>query len=261
MKKRGILGIAAASALLLLTSCLGDSNNEQTLSAIPGVVSVSKDYKTIVETAAGVNIYSPNLDLAGYTSGDCVLASFTINFDDAQNANAATNGYYYVALNATPEKVDKWYVNPTIGDTTKLMDKEQPVASPIDTRYGGAYLKGILFLYSDFSFLNKQETRWTLSYDANQVPTTENGKQIYSIFLRASVITEGSAPTKSEVVVNAFEAKTMIDLFNSQQKSLGNKEYYVTINYVKEINKDDPTKFTWASTDPTLMKFTVPTDN
>ena len=134
MKKRGFLGMVVASALLLLTSCLGDSNNQQTLSSIPGVISTSKDYKTIIKTAAGAAIYSPSLETAGYLPGQCVLASFTIDFDAAENANAASNGYYYATMNAVPDNVDRWYANPIMGDTTKLLDKEQAVTSPIPRR-------------------------------------------------------------------------------------------------------------------------------
>lgn len=261
MKKRGFLGMVVACALLLLTSCLGDSNNQQTLSSIPGVISTSKDYKTIIKTAAGAAIYSPSLETAGYLPGQCVLASFTIDFDAAENANAASNGYYYATMNAVPTNVDRWYANPIMGDTTKLLDKEQAVTSPIDTRYGAAYLEGMLFLFSDFTHLTKQESNWYLSYDGNQTAVEENGKRIYSVFLRAAIKTEGQTPSLNSVVVNAFDAKTMIDGFNTKEKDLGNKEYYIKINYIKEIDAKDPTKFTWTSTDPTWMKLSVPADN
>ena len=60
MKAFKLIGAAAAASLLLLTSCLGDSNKTVTRAGF-GVAGLSeKTYKTVLNTNMG-ELYSPSL--------------------------------------------------------------------------------------------------------------------------------------------------------------------------------------------------------
>ena len=91
MKAFKLIGAAAAASLLLLTSCLGESNNTVTRAGF-GVAGLSeKTYKTVLNTNMGA-LYSPSLS-AQVVDGACYLINYELDLNSPENANAATNGY------------------------------------------------------------------------------------------------------------------------------------------------------------------------
>ena len=91
MKAFKLIGAAVAASLLLLTSCLGESNNTVTRAGF-GVAGLSeKTYKTVLNTNMGA-LYSPSLS-AQVVDGACYLINYELDLNSPENANAATNGY------------------------------------------------------------------------------------------------------------------------------------------------------------------------
>ena len=88
MKAFKLIGAAAAASLLLLTSCLGESNNTVTRAGF-GVAGLSeKTYKTVLNTNMGA-LYSPSLS-AQVVDGACYLINYELDLNSPENANAAT---------------------------------------------------------------------------------------------------------------------------------------------------------------------------
>ena len=71
-----------ASAMVLLTSCLGEGGSETSLYGIAGVVeSQPLTYKKVVRISDGSLIYSPGLDSdASIQPGDCCLIDMYIDY-------------------------------------------------------------------------------------------------------------------------------------------------------------------------------------
>ena len=95
MKQWKFLG-AAAAAMMMLSSCLGDTGGQtSSFSNLLGVVTMdSKTFVNVVQTAAGV-VYNPDITKMGFSAGDCLQLSFTYDSSNPNNANDYVNGYGY----------------------------------------------------------------------------------------------------------------------------------------------------------------------
>ena len=79
MKAFKLIG-AAAAALALLTSCLGEGNNSFTNQSF-GVGGVSKSYKPVLNTSFGA-LYSPT---ANVLPDVCYYAAFEVDLSSVEN--------------------------------------------------------------------------------------------------------------------------------------------------------------------------------
>ncbi len=125
MKAFKLIGAAAAASLLLLTSCLGESNNTVTRAGF-GVAGLSeKTYKTVLNTNMGA-LYSPSLS-AQVVDGACYLINYELDLNSPENANAATNGYLTATISVADEITKGQPVFYNVPDSASLLQNEIPV--------------------------------------------------------------------------------------------------------------------------------------
>ena len=123
MKAFKLIGAAAAASLLLLTSCLGESNNTVTRAGF-GVAGLSeKTYKTVLNTNMGA-LYSPSLS-AQVVDGACYLINYELDLNSPENANAATNGYLTATISVADEITKGQPVFYNVPDSASLLQNEK----------------------------------------------------------------------------------------------------------------------------------------
>ena len=246
MKKRGILATAICSALVLLTSCLGETTNSQRLSGMPGVVYTGdalSGYKTLVDIGS-FPIYSATLDKGDLLPGDCVVTSFEVDYSSPENATANTQGYYNVSFSAC-EKIDKDNFRslslPT--DTTMMLTGELPINNSVEGMYMHSYVRGHQFLWPSINLQKNQTAQMQLYVDMSKIEACdeEEGLNCYSMFLRA---VEVNAPTDDDKTLTlmpcAFNVQAFIDRINYLEKAEDNDYYLIRVYFVKEFKDNKP---------------------
>ncbi|GHT34056.1 hypothetical protein AGMMS49574_20860 [Bacteroidia bacterium] len=264
--KRLVLGGLLTACVLVLPSCLGDGgSNTRTLSNIPGVVRFDlKSMKTLVDAAEALplGLYSPDVEARGFDNGDCVLISFSVDFNSAENVNAQTTGYLNIALSSILP-VDQFPCDAHMRDTSVLLDNktEQAISYAIDSYLGYRLVNDKLFLFSDIDQLTDQKNNWILYYDPKlEAEKDGQGKRIYSLFLRAQIRVEGTKPNNPYAVPNAFNAGYFFEQVNAKELSAGSKIAYIKINHINKITRtEQDTTFTWTSSE--LIPINVVEDN
>ena len=160
MKKFGFFAAALGSAALMLTSCLGETTNSQSVVNVPGLIEIdgasSTGYHTLINVG-DLRIYSSLLDNKGLTTGDCVITSFEVDYSSDENANAAAVGYYNATV-STCDKVDKYNLESLTlpADTAALLENEVAVDGAVNALYMQSYLKGYQFLWSNITLKEDQ---------------------------------------------------------------------------------------------------------
>lgn len=242
MKTFKLFGVLAAAALILLTSCLGDSDNTRSLTSQFAVARFeSKIAKTVLDVNGLGAVYSPSVE-PYIEAGKCYLIDLTIDFNSAENANAADNGYYVVTVPTAPTEVAKGISIQQVADTTALLENEQPVSELVIN----SYVSGYLLMSANFDQLKNQQNRWEIYYDPAQEPGEDkNGNRYYDLFIRAvkRVDGEGTSTTK-EVVRRAFEVKNFIDKCIEKEKADGKTMVNLKFNYLQSIGKENEMKWT-----------------
>lgn len=209
MKNCRLLGGVAAAALLLLTSCLGDNNSTASFNMVPAVVKFDMAaMKNLADSNAGT-VYAKEFEK--YSDSDCLILNFSY---DSQNQ--VSDKYFTVTLTSEPTKIDKGLVHPVMTDTATLKKDEVALLSSVETNppYNPilAYLNGYLFLPSGISMPEKQQTNWELSYDLQTAAVEENGKRVYSLFLRATIsVPDEKGEAKNTLIPNAYYMKNYFE--------------------------------------------------
>ena len=144
-----------ASAMVLLTSCLGEGGSETSLYGIAGVVeSQPLTYKKVVRISDGSLIYSPGLDSdASIQPGDCCLIDMYIDYS-VQNVEQLG---YYAATISNYVDVDKW---PTSSSTDSL--KVRPNEQMIYDIPSLNFISNKLFVYSQHKEQTEQKNTYRL---------------------------------------------------------------------------------------------------
>ena len=263
MKQWKFLG-AAAAAMMMLSSCLGNTGGQtSSFSNLLGVVTMdSKTFVNVVQTAAGV-VYNPDITKMGFSAGDCLQLSFTYDSSNPNNANDYVNGYTYVTVTGTPTSIDKGTVEYGVTDTTALMTNEIAVVNPIaGTSTGYDYypsLGGYMFLTSSFEGLTGQKNAWFMKYDMNQTPEVYNNNfDLYTIVLRAVKQEEGKTPAATIGTTIAYNLQMVLDRMNKKAQSDTKDRFYVRFKYLKSIESDGTLK--WEYSAPLTLQ-TVETSN
>lgn len=249
MKRFKLCSVAlTAFTLLLLTSCLGDSSSEMNFVDLPGSARFEGN-KVVVETAVGT-VYAPNLLATGFSADDCMLISFQYDSEDPANDGSLQNSYVTVTLTANPTSVSKRNVSFYNIDTTTVQTGERALDYgdySHNAQYFG-YLNGYLFMTSAYSGKAEEKLSWTLFFDRDQTPVKVKGSDVkgvekeyneYKAYLRCIVESEGTGTATNRAVINAYDAKDMIDLLNMKEKSLGNEGYFLNIQHVEKITESD----------------------
>lgn len=247
MKAFKLIGAAAAGALLLLTSCLGESDNTFARSSFAVAGVSDKSYQTVLYTANGP-MYSPSLS-SQVVNGACYLVNYEVDLGAPENANIATTGYYTASITIGQEitKGDAVFYNAP--DTTELLINEQALKNVTGfSADAGGYLEGNLFLQATIDMLKDQRNKYTLYWDRAKEPTTVEGVPTYNLFLRAVKTTDGTgAGVTSYAEVRAFDIKTVLESVNRAEAAKDSERFNLKINYLNTINEKDSTDLKWSS--------------
>lgn len=234
----------AVVAALLFTSCLGDGDNSFTNSSF-GVGAVSDgSYKPVLNTPFGA-LYSPS---ASILPDVCYYASFEVDLNSPENANAATNGYYTATISSLQEIVKGGMDFYSTTDTTALVSDKEMV---ITNMTSGGYIDKHFFLGVAFNARKEQTNSYRLFWNQatlEETMTKEDGVSTYSLFLRAERTNDGTGST--ETSVSDFQAFKIGDVLESIMKKEGNAgadKFNLKINYLSAINEKDSTDLTWSS--------------
>ena len=232
MKAFKLIGAAAAASLLLLTSCLGESNNTVTRAGF-GVAGLSeKTYKTVLNTNMGA-LYSPSLS-AQVVDGACYLINYELDLNSPENANAATNGYLTATI--------------SVPDSASLLQNEIPVKNLFSNGDYGVYVDGYLFFFITMDMFKDQKNSYTLYWDRSKEPTMVDNVPTYDLFLRVAKVADGTGSAASSIgEVRAFNVKSVLESVNSAEANKDSKSFNLKVNYLNTINEKDSTDLKWAS--------------
>jgi hypothetical protein len=257
--KKFLIGGLLSACTLLVTSCLEGGSNEVSNSGVPGVVRFDmKTMKTVIDSpefypfAFYDSNMEKNVQLSELKEDDCILFGYRVNFSDEVNANYQTAGIVNGTLTSIA-LLTKYYVQPTIGDTSALLEKEQPIAYAVANTGGYLYLSKKLFLLSNFQQKDEQVTDWILCFDSSLPTKMINGRKVYSLFLRARILSEGKL-TGADSVINAFEAGNFFEQIMFIEDAEGQSEVYFQINHINDIKEDG--SFTWTTSE--VLSLAIP---
>ena len=231
MKAFKLIGAAVAASLLLLTSCLGESNNTVTRAGF-GVAGLSeKTYKTVLNTNMGA-LYSPSLS-AQVVDGACYLINYELDLNSPENANAITKGQpvFY-----------------NVPDSASLLQNEIPVKNLFSNGDYGVYVDGYLFFFITMDMFKDQKNSYTLYWDRSKEPTMVDNVPTYDLFLRVAKVADGTGSAASSIgEVRAFNVKSVLESVNSAEANKDSKSFNLKVNYLNTINEKDSTDLKWAS--------------
>ncbi len=259
MKKLGIFVAMALSAILCLTSCLGEGKN-QSSGSICGVYFMNADAGLLpmVDTGGGY-IYVPELvsDIT-YSEGDCLGMGIMIDYNDPENANAGAKGYFTASLTAQPVIINDWRSRMIISeaDTTTAMENEIPLNYGIAGSGFFNYVRGYLFFASGARIGSRQIVDWYLSYPQNYTePVVKNGENHYQLFVRATAEGDNTGASNQEVN-NAYYLGNVFDTINAKEAADNKQSLYLDINYVSGFDKET-NRPQWASSTLTIPVMAV----
>ena len=228
MKAFKLIGAAVAASLLLLTSCLGESNNTVTRAGF-GVAGLSeKTYKTVLNTNMGA-LYSPSLS-AQVVDGACYLINYELDLNSPENANAATNGYLTATISVADEITKGQPVFYNVPDSASLLQNEIPVKNLFSNGDYVVYVDGYLFFFITMDMFKDQKNSYTLYWDRSKEPTMVD-----------------NVPASSIGEVRAFNVKSVLESVNSAEANKDSKSFNLKVNYLNTINEKDSTDLKWAS--------------
>ncbi|MDR1557227.1 MAG: hypothetical protein LBS88_09400 [Tannerellaceae bacterium] len=250
MKKLFYSGLMAA-CMMMMASCLESGSNEQQREGAVGVIRFdTKSMKMVIECFDFYPFlyYAPGLETTELNDGDCVLFGYVVDLSNEANTDYQTTGIIQGNI-STISRLDQFPCSPYLIDTAKLMEKEQPIAYAVSSNGGYLYFSQKLFVASNFSYKEKQQTDWHLYYDPELPAKNVDGKNVYSLFLRATIKVEDSTGStqNGNVIINTFNAENFFNATQNLEKNLGKDKVYFRINHIKEIKEDST--FVWAESD------------
>lgn len=246
MKAFKLIGGTAAAALLLLTSCLGESNNTMSRSSFAVAGVSDRTYVTVLNTNIGA-LYSPSLNTS-VVNGSCYLVSYELDLNSPENANAATNGYYTATTLNVSDEISNGLCNYAPTDTSTLIKDEIPVKNLFASSDYGVYVDGHLFLFLTLDMLKDQRNAYTLYWDRSKEATEVDGVPTYDLFIRASKSVDGTGSTVTSTgEVRAFDAKNIVETINRMEANNKSTTFTLKVNYLSSINENDSTIRTWNS--------------
>ncbi len=242
MCKLGLMLIV--TAITMLTSCLGESNNSVTAEAYPGVFRF-RNTTMMVETIYGY-IYSPDMmtRYPEYTDGSCAAVSFSFDMGAPENADADKKGY----ITASSFSVEAAFESGDVlnyTDTTQVMENEFAMLSGgygMNNYQLCTVMSGTLFLTSVYAKNTNQESHFQMSLDPGQEPTlSQDGKNyVYKAFLRGTVVYPGKAPATNLGTTQGYDLHRQLEQINARELARGKSDYLLQIYYVSEINDSVP---------------------
>jgi hypothetical protein len=242
------------------TSCLENSGNRETGSTV-GILGIGdKSFNYVIKTLGG-DIYAPELtsyiNAGKMSQGSGYYINYEIDYDLPENtlAMVTANGYYTVTLVSFVE-AENSYLNYYLTDTSAVLPNEMAVLYPtLFSDEGGVFgfSKGYIFMTPAVKRAEDQQMTWNLSYDEEtMMPTEENGKRYYDLYLRATKKGDSDKTTSSEYIsLVAYNTGSYIERVANKEKELLGANYNqsstftLRIHYVSEIKDDD--ELVWKS--------------
>ncbi|MDR1406844.1 MAG: hypothetical protein LBJ23_02200 [Tannerella sp.] len=241
MKKKvfnGLKLICAACIVAIapmLSSCLEGGGNMTSGGAIGVVRFDAKTFRNVFDISAYESFYSLTFDNS--EDGTCWYIYYELDYENPENtaARIADNGYYTVTV-LSKEQIIKYNVLPEADTSSVALPNEMPVIAPVAGI--GGYVKGILFVEHYVKSAVDQKTDWRLSYDWEHPSVSEGGENIYEVYLRAVVLSDGAKTSEERSEICAYAMNTFLENAAQQEKSLGKDKVSLRFNYVSEIKED-----------------------
>lgn len=248
MKKRELYCIFAV-CLLMLSSCLGDSNVRITVGLQEAVYQARPSGFFARD---GRFLYGSNLGVNGDT-GDCFLIEYS--FDSSSPELQNSDSLSIEMLGYSP--VDLWPLDNRWTDTTKVLNNEVLTESLLGRN---VYINGRLFLWTNHTEAEENQVdSFMISYNPEQLYTTENNTRIYNLYLRAvkqvdeEEEEDGEGSTVETAVrvlrTNAFNIEAFYNQARQSEEKMGSDTLNIAINYAAAFNKDT-TACLWNKTEP-----------
>ena len=238
-------------SLLLFASCLGEGRNVQSGSTY-GVTRY--DYLkgiNLLDVTETESFYSIrfNLSEGGIIvpiDDACFLVSYELDYDLPENSteSVVANGYYTVTIYDRLE-LDKLQIFSSLGDTSKALTNEVAIVNPIVDNYF-TYIKGKSFVVSTVEVPSDQKMNWSLSYDYNNMVSTEGSATYCDVYLRATIRGYAGTNLKDKIsFANAFDMEYYLKAATNKVNELGKSEFKLRFYYPSIIN--DEGQITWGA--------------
>ncbi|MDR1675449.1 MAG: hypothetical protein LBR86_03135 [Tannerella sp.] len=243
MKKWNLKSAALwITAITLFTSCLEGGRNTTSGTVIGTVRLDTKTFKNVLDVLGGT-FYAPQFETM--QEGACCIVVYELDFNAPENEPTLlqANGYYTVTI-SYKEDIDKYYLSSVQTDTATVMSDETTVIDPVNSKLG--YLNGILFMAHQLKKASDQREIWHLSYDPQATIKEENGRQIYDVYLRATVRVSSTKTQEESYDLCAYDMKYLMESAAQRAKNAGNTVFAIRFNYVSEIKEDT---LTWKYED------------
>jgi len=253
MKKVGLFLIASVFSVFSLTSCLESSNVSEGYGI--GVVQY-KGYTPVLNSTLGL-FSASNLDLV-MDLNECYYFYYKLDLDLPENSATVVkaNGYQTITI-LGQKKIDKYYLMPSVTDTSSMMSGEVPVLDAYDD--GNPFIDEYYFISQIVDQPADLQLTWNMSYDSDADPVVEDGQRYYDVFIRATKRNSSERTPEKVQHLNAYNVRdfmrnTALKEYNLLGSSFSESTSRLRIrfNFVSEISDDG--KLTWQrKTDESLL--------
>lgn len=256
MKKRELYSIFIV-CLLMLSSCLGDTNTRITMGQQEAVYQVRPSKGFYIKD--GRFLYGSDLSVNG-DGGDCFLIEYSF---DSSAPELQESDSLQIELIGNPVSVPLWPLDNQWTDTTKVL-KNEVLTESFQRR--NTYIRGRLFLWSNHTETEAEQDSFMLSYNpANLYTTQDDGQRIYNLYFRVikQVTDTGEGDSGEEgdnaatgnekkvkvLSLNAFNIQNFFDKAKTIEQEKGGQLVNIAVNYASAYNKDT-TACLWDVTEP-----------
>ncbi|MDR2040784.1 MAG: hypothetical protein LBP98_00500 [Tannerella sp.] len=237
MKKWNLNWMSAVlwiTSMTLFTSCLEGGRNTVSDTTIGIVRFDTKTFRNVLDVYGGT-FYAPQFETM--QEGACCIVVYELDFNAPENDATLlqANGYYTVTI-SYKEDIDKYTLSSIVTDTTTVLTDETAVMDPTYNLL--AYLKGVLFMAHQLKKGSDQRDLWHLSYDPQATITEESGRQIYNVYLRATVRVSSIKTQEDGYDLCAYDMKYFLESAAQNAKNAGSSVFNIRFNYVSEIGEE-----------------------
>ena len=216
MKTIKCIFLCSVLSLLSFSSCLENVGNSQTFSADNAVVRYSSHSPgvTLLDTPYG-RVAAPELNSKNYKDGDCLLASFMVDYDNQPKQSA-----YLAVSSVQAEKLGKTNIIMLDSETQSISKEidDMSVDSISDVRflgYSGAYcIDNNLFM----GFF--QPDAKTRSYDYQLVYSDSFIDKIPVLYVCAKDSSVSSAIPYGDYRIQAIDISRFLDLYPNSENQI-----------------------------------------